>query len=129
MRELLVTIGRRRLLGLGLAAAFGLAALGGSASGLAEASIDGRVVDEAGAPLPNAVVSVQSPDLPDGEANTSTDAQGVFHLAPVRAGLYDLTVELEGFRRGERRDLLVEEGRAAQVEIKLERRGPGEGGY
>lgn len=115
-------ITRRQVVGLGLAAALAYAAPRASAEG--EAGIDGRAVDADGSPLAGASVSVTSPDLPEGEVALTADASGGFRLT-VGPGLYDVVVELPGYRRGEWRDVRVQAGRHTSIAISLERRDGG----
>jgi hypothetical protein len=121
-------IGRRRIIGLGLAAALAAGARIASAEvSTAEGTgaIEGVVRDEAGTPVPGATVTVASFDLPDGEAVLTSDAGGAFRLDAAPPGLYDLFVDLEGFQRAEWRDVRVEAGAAARAEITLLKRPSG----
>jgi len=129
---------RRQLLSLG---GLGLAATlttGGLARALSEAAradeggsgqLAGLVVSADGAPIAGAIVTVVSAELHAGDATLSTDDAGRFALGPVRPGLYDVVVELTGYRRGSLDTLKVEDGHTTQAEIVLERRTGGEDGY
>ena len=50
-------------------------------------------------------------------------------LTPAPAGLYDVAVELSGYRPGQATSLHVNGNETARVEIVLERRAPGESSY
>ena len=119
---------RRHLLGLGVAAAIAMTApLSARAS--ESGGIAGRVVDERGAPVRDARVVVSSALLPDGEAPLASDGDGAFGLDALDAGFYDVSVELDGPRRGQYRDVQVGAGKTTRIEITLEPRVSGEGSY
>ena len=82
-----------------------------------------------GAPLAGAIVTVVSAELDAGDVTLTTDDAGRFTLGPLRPGLYDVIVELAGYRRGSLSTLKVEDGRTTQADIVLERRTGGEDGY
>ena len=91
-----------------------------------EGAIEGLIVDGAGAPLADALISVRSVLLPDGETELETDAAGAFRLAPLEAGQYDVLVDADGFRRAEWRGLRVEAGQPTRLQVTLQ---PTAGGY
>jgi hypothetical protein len=128
-------IERRRLFGLGLAATLALGGLAGPADDAAQAQeagsgqLNGQVFGQDGAPIADAIVTVSSAELDAGDATLTTDGNGQFTLGPVRPGLYDVAVELTGYRRGLLTTLRVDEGRTTRAEIVLERRTSGEDGY
>jgi len=121
-------LGRRRLLGFGVAAAIDLTA---PVAARAEAGgeIVGRVLDATGAPVGSARVIVASAFLADGEVALATESDGRFRLGALDDGFYDLTVEIEGGRRGVFRDVGVTASRTTRVEITLEARPANDGGY
>ncbi len=128
-------IERRRLMGLGLAAAVA-AGTGTIWSGsVAQAddngsgSLTGQVVGQDGAPVAGANVTVTSAMLDAGDATLTTDEAGRFLLTPAPAGLYDVAVEREGYRPGSVTSVRVGDNQTARVEIVLERRAPGESSY
>jgi hypothetical protein len=129
------SIERRRLMGLGLAAALVAGTGGVWSEGVAQAddegsgSLAGRVTADNGAPLAHVSVTVMSAMLDAGDASLTTDDTGRFLLTPTPAGLYDVAAELNGYRPGEVGALRVASGGTAQVEIVLEQRGPGESSY
>jgi Carboxypeptidase regulatory-like domain len=81
----------------GLIMACGLAPVSGHAQTV-KGSIDGSVVDTTGAVVPGAEVVVRDPST-GATARTVTDATGLFHLALLGIGDYNLTVTKEGFRK------------------------------
>jgi hypothetical protein len=128
-------IERRRLIGLGVAATLALGGLAGRHPTEAQAQesgagrLEGHVVGDDGAPLAGAAVTITSAELETGDATLTTDDRGQFTLGPVRPGLYDVAVELTGYRDGSLTSLQVQDGQATPAEIVLQRRAPGEGGY
>jgi hypothetical protein len=126
---------RRRLIGLGLAATLAVGGLTGEHSGTVAAQedgagrLEGQVVGDDGAPVAGAIVTVTSPELETGDATLTTDERGQFVLGPVRPGLYDVAVEMAGYRDGSLTSLSVEAGGSTRAKITLQRRAPGEGGY
>src|SRR4051794_41849024 len=129
------TMPRRRLFGLGLAATLAAGLTTGRVSPpvLAdedgEGTLAGRVVDANGGPLAQAVVTVMSAVLADGDATFTTGDDGGFVLAPTPAGLYDVAVELHGYQPWAVGALHVASGEAVRIEIVLEQRVPGERSY
>ncbi len=128
-------IERRRLIGLGVAATFALGGLAGQYSAEAQAQeagtgrLEGHVVADDGGPLAGAVDKITSAELEAGDTTLTTNDQGQFTLGPVRPGLYDVTVELDGYRDGSVTAIEVQGSRPTWAEIVLQRRAPGEGGY
>ena len=94
-----------------------------------EGTLAGHVVGSDGGPLAQASVTVTSAALAAGDAILTTDADGRFLLTPAPTGLYDVAVELQGYRPGLVGGLRVASGETVQVEIVLEARGPGESSY
>src|SRR5436190_2417928 len=70
-------------------------------------SIAGIVRDSTGAVLPGATVTVKGPALRRESASTVTTPEGVYRVALVPPGVYDVTVELEGFSPQTRRNVEV----------------------
>ncbi len=103
-----------------LIAVFGLIALAGPAlaqQGTAE--LRGRVMDQQGAVLPGVTVVVRHQE--SGlfrEAVTGTD--GTFLMSGMTPGVYEVTAELEGFKKYSQRDVRLEVGRTTPVELKFE---------
>jgi hypothetical protein len=128
-------IERRRLIGLGLAATLAVGGLTGQRSAATvqaqeggSGRLEGHVVGDDGAPVAGAIVTVTSPELEAGDATLTTDERGQFALGPVRPGLYDVAVEMAGYRDGSLTSLSVQASESTRAEITLQRRAPGEGG-
>ena len=64
-------------------------------------SITGRVTDQQGAVVPNAAVTANDPSQQISVA-TKTNEQGIFVVAGLRPGSYNLRVEATGFKRLDR---------------------------
>jgi hypothetical protein len=83
------------------------------------ADLRGRVLDQQGAVLPGVTITVRHQE--SGlyrESVTGTD--GTFLLSGMTPGVYAVTAELTGFKKYEQRDVRLEVGRAAQIELRLE---------
>ena len=83
------------------------------------ADIRGRVVDSQGAVLPGVTVVARHQE--SGlyrEAITGTD--GLFLMSAMTPGVYEVSAELQGFKKYTRRDIVVAVGATAQIEVKLE---------
>jgi hypothetical protein len=125
-------IERRRLIGLGVAATLALGGLTETDVRAQEAGagrLEGHVMGDDGAPLAGAVVTITSAELDAGDATVTTDDRGQFALDPARPGLYDVAVELVGYRDGSLTALQVQPSQPTRADIVLQRRAPGEGGY
>src|SRR5512144_1422635 len=59
-------------------------------------TLTGRVIDEQSAALPGATVTARNTET--GFSRTfTTDGEGIYRLAALPVGTYDITVELSGF--------------------------------
>lgn len=66
--------------------------------------ISGRVIDEAGQQIANAVVTVRSISAPGNSVNVTTDAEGKFKTSSLSSGSYTVSARVPGLIT-ERRDL------------------------
>jgi len=83
------------------------------------AEVRGRVIDQQGAVLPGVTVVVRHQE--SGLFRESvTGADGTFLMSGMTPGVYEVTAELQGFKRYSQRDVRLEVGRTAQVELKFE---------
>ena len=81
-------------------------------------AISGRIVDDQGAAVPGATVSVKSQET--GFARTAaSDAEGVFRLAALPVGTYDLLAELQGFTKVESKGIVVNVGQTLDLNFTL----------
>lgn len=83
-------------------------------------SIQGKVVDDEGMPLPGCSVTVSGPALP-GEITFTTTENGNFRFPSLPPGSgYQLMIEMPGFNTLIRKGLDVHVGKATRVEIAME---------
>jgi Carboxypeptidase regulatory-like domain/TonB dependent receptor len=81
-------------------------------------SIIGRVLDDQGAAIPGATISVTSPST--GFTRTDvTDAEGVYRLRALPVGRFDLAVELAGFASVDRKGVVVNVGQTITLDFTL----------
>ncbi|HEX9637324.1 MAG TPA: TonB-dependent receptor [Acidobacteriota bacterium] len=83
-------------------------------------TIDGKVVDDTGAVLPGATVTISSPALLGGERSAVTDASGGFRFPALKPGDYILRVELDGFKTVIKSGIPVEVGATNTQQIELQ---------
>jgi len=102
-----------RILGLSL---FSLALLRGQSN---TASISGVVTDAQGAVVPNAKVATTS-TATDVHTTTVTNDSGFYSIPNLPIGPYVVTVEHEGFRRFERKDVTLTTGQVLELGVRLE---------
>jgi hypothetical protein len=82
-------------------------------------TISGVVKDQTGGVVPGATVTIQS--LQTKEISTAvTDASGYFTMTTLRAGRYDVSAELDGFKKASRTGVTLDAGAAVNVEFTLE---------
>lgn len=79
----------------------------------------GRVTDLDGNPLPGASVSLMGPSLM-GLNSSVTSATGQFFFPLLAPGVYEIRVEMPGFKMQIQRGLRVQSGRAMQIHARLE---------
>jgi hypothetical protein len=84
------------------------------------ATVSGTVVDNSGAVVPDAMISLQLAGTTASVYTTKTSSVGTYTLPSVNAGIYDLIAEGKGFQRVVVKDVRVAPGRITDVpEIKL----------
>ena len=82
-------------------------------------TISGVVKDQSGAIVPGVTVtakSLQTQEL----ATAVTDASGYFTMTTLRPGRYDVSAELDGFKKASRTGVMLDGGAAIRVEFVLE---------
>ena len=83
-------------------------------------TIAGRVVDTQGNAIPGAAVTLTKSDTRETRTFTS-DESGEFVFASIQPGVYDIAVDLQGFKRVEKKGLaLSASGRLSAGEFRLE---------
>jgi outer membrane receptor protein involved in Fe transport len=81
-------------------------------------TIAGRVVDEQGAALPGATVTARHTQT--GFARTvETDGEGLYRIAALPVGTYDLAIELSGFGKVDRQAIVLNVGQTLSIDIEL----------
>jgi hypothetical protein len=71
------------------------------------AKLEGRVVDNTGAPLPGVSVEATSPKMV-GKATAVTDGDGSYRLFSLPSGTYEIVFSLQGFKKLIRKDVVVQ---------------------
>jgi hypothetical protein len=80
-------------------------------------SIAGHVVDAQGLGIPGASVTVIAPQ---GKRSFTTDADGKFFAPFLTPGLYEITVELQGFKTLDRQNVDVRLGQRVDLSLPLQ---------
>jgi len=83
------------------------------------ADLRGKVVDQQGAVLPGVTVVVRHQES-GLFREIVTGPDGLFLMSAMTPGTYEVSAELTGFKKHSRRDVRLEVGGTAQVELKLE---------
>ena len=93
-----------------------LAVAGALAAQSQTGNVQGRLLDEHGAPVPGGTATLQGPAAP---RQTNVDAQGQFRFLQLPPGTYSVTVAAPGFATVTREPVLVSVGRLTSLEIAL----------
>jgi hypothetical protein len=72
--------------------------LGAFAQGVDTGSLRGRITDETGGALPGVVVTVSSPAVMGGSLTAVTSEEGLYRFPSMPPGVYEIKMELLGFR-------------------------------
>ena len=83
------------------------------------ADIRGRVIDQQGAVLPGVTVTVRHQES-GLFRETVTGSDGLFLMSAMTPGVYEVTAELAGFKKYSQRDVRLDVGGTAKVELKLD---------
>src|ERR687885_581999 len=94
----------------------------GAFTGLAQertttGAINGTVVDVNGAAVPNATVTVTGTT---GARTTNTNDEGLFKVENLVPGLYNVKVELQGFKTATTSNVEVQVGKSAALRLELQ---------
>ena len=79
----------------------------------------GKVVDPQGGVLPGVSVTVRN-QATGMFRGTVSGADGSFIASGIVPGVYQVTAELQGFKKFDRKDLQLEVGKTSTIEVKLE---------
>ncbi|MGB7218879.1 MAG: TonB-dependent receptor [Vicinamibacterales bacterium] len=80
--------------------------------------ITGRVFDQQGKAVPGATVTAKNPDTGFTRAETS-DSAGVYRLAALPVGVFDITAELTGFSTASRKGVEVNVAQTHAIDFDL----------
>src|SRR5262252_7074353 len=80
--------------------------------------LTGSVLDATGAGVPNAKVTATN-DATGVSQNTTTNAQGEYHLSNLPAGTYTISVNAAGFAAGQLRNVRVNLNQIATANVNL----------
>jgi len=83
------------------------------------ASLTGLVTDPNGAVAANAAVTAKN-NATNVEYKVTTDASGYYTFATLPVGAYTITVELQGFKKAIRENVVLEVGQKARIDFNLE---------
>jgi hypothetical protein len=83
------------------------------------ADLRGRVIDQQQAALPGVTVVVKHQESGLFRETTS-GPDGSFFLSAMTPGVYEVTAELSGFKRFQRRDVRLEVGKTTAIDVPLE---------
>ena len=78
-----------------------------------------RVVDEQGAVVPGATLTITSPLLVSGQMVATSDAGGVHRFPALVPGTYGVKVEMQGFRAITRENIIVSVGQTTPIDATL----------
>jgi Carboxypeptidase regulatory-like domain/TonB dependent receptor len=107
---------RLRVLSCVLGGLLALAASAGAQQGTTE--IRGKVVDDQGAAIPGANIVVRNQETGMFRETVSA-ADGTYFVSAVTPGKYQVTAELQGFKKQVLSDVILEVGKTASVDVKL----------
>jgi hypothetical protein len=82
------------------------------------ATLTGRVVDEQSAALPGATVTAKNVETGFSRA-VETDGEGVYRISALPVGTYDVTTELSGFGKTERKGVVLSVGQTISIDLQL----------
>ncbi len=81
-------------------------------------TVIGRVLDDQGAAIPGATITVTSPSTGFTRSDVS-DAEGVYRLRALPVGNFDIAVELSGFASVDRKGVVVNVGQTITLDFTL----------
>lgn len=108
---------RRRITGMVCVALLSLASVSRAQQGTTE--LRGVLRDAQGGVLPGVTVVVRNQDT-GMFRETVSNADGTYFISALVPGVYEITAELQGFKGFRQRDVRLEIGRTATVDITLE---------
>ncbi|MEO6213693.1 MAG: TonB-dependent receptor [Vicinamibacterales bacterium] len=89
-----------------------------AAAQVTTATLAGVVTDETGGALPGATITVRSMET-DATRVVTTDGDGRYRAAALEPGLYEVTVELQGFQKTRRAGIRLSLGQSLGLDMTL----------
>ena len=83
------------------------------------ADVRGRVVDAQGAALPGVTVTVRN-QASGMFRTTVSSGEGVYFISGMVPGRYEISAELQGFKKSTRKDVDLELGKTASIDLALQ---------
>ena len=109
----------RRVVGYGLALAWlVIAGVAPAHAQVQTGSLSIKAVDDQGAVMPGASVSITSPVLPRAIEGV-TDSSGVFQVPGLTPGTYSVKLTLQGFQTYIREDVILKQGQTISIEAPM----------
>ena len=107
---------KHRVLGSILAFLF---AAGGAAAQQGTSELRGHVLDAQGAVLPGVTVTIRNQDT-GMFRETVSNGDGTYFVSGVVPGPYEISAELQGFKKYARRDVRLEVGKTTSLDVQME---------
>src|SRR5678815_3772677 len=101
-----------------LVAAALLLAVSSAAAQEFRATVKGQVVDASQAALPGATVTIRNQETNE-LATAVTNGEGNYTVPFLKPGVYTLSIEMSGFQKYTRKDMRLEVGQTAQINVAL----------
>ena len=95
-----------------------LVTAGTAAAQQGTSEVRGRILDPQGAVLPGASVTVRNQDT-GMFRETVSNADGTYFVSCVVPGFYEISAELQGFKKYNRKDLRLEIGKTLTLDVQL----------
>ncbi len=108
---------RRDLVALMVACLMAVASTAGAQQGTSE--IRGRVIDSQSAAVPGVTVTVRNQDT-GVFRETVSNPDGTYFVSGVIPGVYEVTAELQGFKKAQQRGVRLEVGKTATLDLTLQ---------
>jgi hypothetical protein len=91
----------------------------GAAAQQGTTEVRGRVLDPQGAVLPGVTVTIRNQETGISRETVSS-AEGTYFVSGLIPGIYEIGAELQGFKKSTQRDIRLEIGKTASVDVRLE---------
>ena len=104
---------------LALCAPMVLSSVTGWAQTTDRSGIEGKIVDQSGASVPGVTVTITSPALQRPQMMAVSNDNGNYRFTALPNGVYTVTFELTGFQTIERKDVRLDVGFVATLDMKM----------